>query len=219
MLRIAHITNKSALKNTIKPAPTTVEALVSPQKSIGSKINSLTDAKYSRHSTRQSLHYAEYKQMGDKNGYPDNMNHRLNSQQRLDSSNKQRSFLRNNGKNVMSTMASQGMNEYNDKEVDLQQVPVKVFEMHGNVRSLAKNEELQNSTYYRKGDEYRNGKSSHQQIRTTSKRLKSRDKNTTRKQTKVSGSMTQPKSETHKMKNNLYSQSMPLKNDMSYKQK
>ena len=112
--------NKSMLKNTIKPGPTAVEALVSPQKGISSKINSLSNPKYPKHSTRQSLQYAEYQQINEKNGYSENMHHWLNLQKCLDSGNKNRSYLCNNGKNVMSAMNSQGINEYDDKEVDIE---------------------------------------------------------------------------------------------------
>ena len=110
----------------------------------------------SRQGFRPAMHYSDTPQMGGlKSSMQSNLNHRLpSSHQRMESGDIQYSSIRNGGRNIVSSKRNIIANELTEKEMELQQVPIKIFEMHGFVRPPMKIEEMQGTTIYRAEMDY-----------------------------------------------------------------
>lgn len=181
---------KTTLKDGIKPAPSALEALVSPPKHISEKAKSITrQTKYSRHGARQTMHNQDTPQMGGGSMH--------------------RSQLRNSGKSILASKGKNTAFEAVDKDLDMQQVPIKVFDMHGQVRAPMRVEEMQGAGMYRTNMEYQDTNAV-QHRRTGSKRLKSREKGSRRSRGKVSGGSNSA-GEGYRVNNQMYSQSLPAR--------
>ena len=125
----------------------------------------------SKQGFRQAMHYADTAQMGGlKNSMQPNLNHRLpSSHQKMESGDTQYSSIRNGARNIVSSKRNVLATELPDAE--LQQVPIKIFEMHGFVRAPMKVEEMQGTTIYR-GDQDYHGTMGMNPRQTSSKRQK-----------------------------------------------
>jgi hypothetical protein len=145
-------TTKSHIKDPLKSLPTALDAIISPIKA-NSKVSIIDQRKYSRHNKHRALKQSYVSQQM---GGPNPASGRLPSHQRvvaMESGGFVRANLRNVGAGVVNTKDKNNAGEANDKVSDNYQVPVKIFEMHGNIRSILRPEEMQGTTVYKTDEE------------------------------------------------------------------
>lgn len=125
------------------------------------------------------------------------------SQQRIESGGANRVHLRNGGMGIVNSkmgITAEGEGEH---------VPLKVFDMHGGVRAPLRAEEMQGATVYRMDVDYHGGMEVNQK-RASSKRTKSREMHK-KSRGKINPSDPRKNKAEYKVNNQMYSQSMPLK--------
>jgi hypothetical protein len=133
----------------------------------------------------------------------------LSSQQRMESGGGNRAHLRNGGMGIVNSRII-ATNEAFEKEIESQQIPLKIFDMHGSIRAPLRAEEMQGTTLY-KMDMDCHGSMSGNQRRSLSKRTKSREKLNRKSRGKINPNDPNKNRVEYKVNNQMYSQSMPLK--------
>lgn len=185
----------------MRQPPAALGSVLSPVKNNLTKVSNANAHKYSR----QKVQNVNQPQMGGSKAMPKRVS---SSQQRMESGGYNRAYLRNGG---MGVIASRGTNhgmEALDGEFDMQQVPIKIFEMHGQVRAPLRAEEMQGTTIYKTDMDYHGMVASSQRV--SSKHMRSREKAHRKSKVKLP---TDQKNAGYKVGNPLYTQSLPLRND------
>ena len=124
---------KSQIKSGAKQASPGVQAITSPVKiptgkAMGiSSMGNTNSEMNSRQGFRPAMHYSDTPQMGGlKSSMQSNLNHRLpSSHQRMESGDIQYSSIRNGGRNIVCSKRNIIAKELTEKEMELQQVPIK----------------------------------------------------------------------------------------------
>lgn len=194
---IVYVANSQLKKDQNK-----AQSLVSPHKVSG---KSSTVGRKSRHGLRNKVQMPDNPQMGGSKYAPAGIS---SSQKRMESGGYNRAHLRNMGMGVIASRGS--VIETTDREFDMQQVPVKIFDMHGIVRAPMRVEEMQGATIYKTEMDY-HGNMAHSAVRNSSKRLQSRDKVNRKSRGQLPASM-EVNSPGYRINNQMYTQSLPLNN-------
>jgi len=176
---------------------------VSPSKNKSSKVEAIKRQQKSRHNKRNVVQHGS-PQMG---GGKTKTKRIASSQQRMESGGYNRAHIRNGG---MDVIASHKPTTMETSEAEAHQIPVKIFEMHGNVRAPFRVEEMQGSTIYRQEMDYHNTIQNNPK-RTSSKHLKNRDTASRKSRGKIGAAISGATKVEYTSTNPLYSQSMPLR--------
>lgn len=140
----AHI-SRSQIKDPIKPVPSALDVLVSPQKT--NNVSNIVKQNLSKlNNTKVLKQTTNSQQMGGSKP----VTRRLPSQKRvvaMESGGFANVHLRNVGAGIITTKATSNLTE--SKEIDTHHIPVKIFEMDGEVRPALKSDEMQGTTIYK----------------------------------------------------------------------
>lgn len=198
----------SQLKETVKPNPTAVDALVSPVKKYPKKMKNTVNMNYTKQGYKPYGKIDSPQMGGFKYSMSDNMNHRiLSSHQKMESGGTKLIPIRNTGLGMSSSNLKGVTVDYAEREFDMQQVPLKIFEMHGDVRHPMKVEEMQGTTIYRTDMDI-HGTMAMSSKRTPTKALHSREKSHRKSRGKLKQT-SESKRDVYYAANPAFSQSLP----------
>lgn len=163
--------SRTLLKDPIKTNPSAMETLISPPRHSSGKGNKQMNEKLSRHGNRNHKKVIQNPQMGGGSKIPSKRISSSHYKQAMESGSYTRGKLRNGGMGVITTVS----NSPEAIGMDIQQVPVKVFDMSGHVRHPMRVEKMQGSTVHRKEMDF-NGRTNAILKRTASKKSRSRER-------------------------------------------
>jgi len=145
--------SRALVKDSMKKGKATLLRMKSPPQTISSKLDKTTNGKFSRHGTRHTKKVTQSPQMGGGTKPPSRRMGASHYRVAMESGNYNKGHIRNGGM-TMGGMAMGGTAESPEKNYEVQQIPLKVFDMHGHTRHPIKADEMQGSTIYKRDMEY-----------------------------------------------------------------